>query len=114
MDSSHFTYGNLWRRTFLNFLWDNIFRRQERQQDVRSILSNNFLFRNLTKRELSLTQTLVHVRRYRAGEVVFKQNETGVGMYIIVKGRIDISIYDDGPTEKDKEKEIVVTTLEAG
>jgi len=98
----------------LNFLWDNIFRRQEREQDVRSILSNNFLFRNLTKRELALCQTLVHVRRFRAGEPVFRQNETGVGMYIIGKGRVEISIFDDSPNEKDHTKELVVTTLEVG
>lgn len=98
----------------MNFLWDNIFRRQERQQDVKSILSNNFLFRNLTKRELSLVQTLVHIRRYRTGEPIFRQNETGVGMYIIGKGRVEISIFDDNPAEKQRDKELVVTTLEAG
>jgi len=98
----------------LNYLWDNIFRRQERQQDVKSILSNNFLFRNLNKRELSLAQTLVHIRRYRTGEAIFRQNESGVGMYIIGKGRVEISIFDDSTGSKQNEKEIVVTTLEPG
>jgi CRP-like cAMP-binding protein len=98
----------------LNYLWDNIFKRQEREQDIRSVLSQNFLFRNLSKRELSLIQSLVHIRKYRAAEDIFRQNEAGVGMYIIVKGRVDISVLDDNLTERDKEKEIVVTTLEAG
>ncbi len=98
----------------MNYLWDNIFKRQEREQDIRSVLSQNFLFRNLSKRELSLIQSLVHIRKYRAAEDIFRQNEAGVGMYIIVKGRVDISVLDDNLTERDKEKEIVVTTLEAG
>jgi CRP/FNR family cyclic AMP-dependent transcriptional regulator len=71
----------------LNYLWDNIFKRQEREQDI---------------------------RKYRSGEDIFKQNEAGVGMYIIVKGRVDISVLDDNLTERDREKEIIVTTLEAG
>ena len=98
----------------MNYLWDNIFKRQEREQDIRGVLAQNFLFRNVTKRELSLIQSLVHIRKYRTGEEVFKQNEAGVGMYIIVKGRVDISVLDDNLTERDKDKEIVVTSLEAG
>jgi CRP/FNR family transcriptional regulator, cyclic AMP receptor protein len=98
----------------VNYLWENIFKRLEREQDISSVLSNNILFRNLTKNELRFIEKIIHVRKYRAGELVFRQGETGVGMYIIVKGRVEISIIDDVLMERDKEKEIVVTTLEAG
>ena len=98
----------------MNYLWENIFKRLEREQDISSVLSNNILFRNLTKRELRFVENIIHIRKYRAGENIFRQNENGVGMYIIVKGRVDISIIDDVLMERDKEKEVIVTTLEAG
>lgn len=102
------------RRSFLNFLWDNIFKRLEREQDISSVLSNNILFRNLTKQELRFVEKIIHIRKYRAGEVIFRQNELGVGMYIIVKGRVEISIIDDVLMGRDKEKDVVVTILESG
>jgi CRP/FNR family transcriptional regulator, cyclic AMP receptor protein len=98
----------------VNFLWDNIFKKLDREQDIASVLSNNILFRNLSKRELRFIEKIIHLRKYRAGEIVFRQNENGVGMYIIVKGRVEISIIDDVLVERDREREVVVTTLEAG
>jgi CRP/FNR family transcriptional regulator, cyclic AMP receptor protein len=98
----------------VNYLWDNIFKKLERQQDITTILSNNILFRNLTRKELKFIENIIHIRKFRAGEIIFRQNETGVGMYIIVKGTVDISIIDDIFLERDKEKEVIVTRLESG
>lgn len=98
----------------MNYLWDNIFKKLERQQDIATILSNNILFRNLSRKELKFIENIIHIRKFRAGEIIFRQNETGVGMYIIVKGTVDISIIDDIFLERDKEKEVVVTRLEPG
>jgi CRP/FNR family cyclic AMP-dependent transcriptional regulator len=114
MDSGKRLDDDEWRGPFLNFLWENIFKRLEREQDISSVLSNNILFRNLTKQELRFIEKIIHIRKYRAGEIIFRQNELGVGMYIIVKGRVEISIIDDILLERDKEKDVVVTVLETG
>lgn len=114
MDSLFIADSDFWQRALVNYLWENIFKRLEREQDITSILSNNILFRNLTKHELRFIEKIIHIRKYRSGETIFRQGETGVGMYIIVKGRVEISIIDDVLMERDKEKEIVVTTLESG
>lgn len=98
----------------MNFLWDNIFKKLDRQQDILTILSQNILFRNLTKKELRFIQKIIHIRKYRAGETIFRQNENGVGMYIIVKGSVTISLIEDIFMEGDKEKEVVVARLESG
>jgi CRP/FNR family cyclic AMP-dependent transcriptional regulator len=98
----------------VNFLWDNIFKKLERQEDVVTILSQNILFRNLSKKELHFIEKIIHIRKFRAGETIFKQNENGVGMYIIIKGSVNISIIDDVFLEGDKEKEVVVARLESG
>lgn len=98
----------------MNYLWENIFKRLEREQNISSILANNILFRNLNKKELKFIENIIHIRKFRNGEPIFRQNENGVGMYIIVKGSVDISIIDDVLIERDKEKEVIVTRLEPG
>ncbi len=98
----------------MNFLWENIFKRFEKEQSILSVLSKNILFRNLNKRELRFIEKIVHIRKYRAREVIFRQNENGVGMYIIVKGKVDISVIDDILVERSQEKDVVITRLEAG
>ena len=98
----------------MNFLWENIFKKFEREQNIATVLSQNILFRNLTKKELKFIEKIVHIRKYRAGEYIFRQNENGVGMYIIVNGSVNISIIDDVLMEGDKEKEVVVARLETG
>jgi CRP-like cAMP-binding protein len=98
----------------VQFLWENIFKRLERERDISSILSENILFKNLSKSELRFIEKIIHVRKYRSGEYIFRQDENGVGMYIIVKGRVDISIIDDIFVDPAEEKEVVVTRLDAG
>ncbi|MCC6276949.1 MAG: cyclic nucleotide-binding domain-containing protein [Oligoflexia bacterium] len=98
----------------MQYLWENIFKRLEREQNISSILAQNILFRNLSKSELRFIEKIIHIRKYRAGEYIFRQNENGVGMYIIAKGRVDITIIDDIFIDPSEEKEVVVTRLEPG
>ncbi len=55
------------------------------------------LFSSLTRRELKRLEPLFHDRRYAAGEVVFEQGEEGLGMYVVVAGKVQIK------TENGKE-----------
>lgn len=97
----------------VSFLWDNLFKKDEKERDLIAILKGNFLFENLSLPELRLVRDIVHIRQYRPGEVVFKQGEVGVGMYIIARGHVDISVEDRDP-EKDGKRSIFVTRLERG
>jgi len=98
----------------VNFLWENIFKRMEREQNVAALLSQNILFKNLSKRELTFIEKIVHTRKYRGGEVIFRQNEPGVGMYIIAKGSVEITVIDELSPSNSQPREIIVTRLEAG
>ncbi len=97
----------------MNTLWDNIFRTPKKENDVRSVLENNALFCDLSDRELQFVQDIVHVRRYHAGEAVFRQSEVGVGMYIIVKGRVEIFVTDPAPIQEEF-RDIYITQLTDG
>ncbi|MBX2996248.1 MAG: cyclic nucleotide-binding domain-containing protein [Bdellovibrionaceae bacterium] len=74
----------------MNFQWDNLFRSSAREQKLISKLRENMLFKDLSTRELRLVENIVNIRTYRPGEVVFRQGDAGVGMYIISKGMVNI------------------------
>lgn len=88
-------------QTMVNTLWDNIFRRAEEANDVSQILSRNFLFDSLSKKELHFLRDLVHVRTFHPGETIFRQGEIGVGMYILARGTVDIYVEDPQSPEKE-------------
>ncbi len=94
----------------MNTLWENIFRKPKKEDDIRTVLKENPLFRDLSVRELKFLEDIVHVRRYHAGEAVFRQGEVGVGMYMIVTGRVEIFI--STPDVVDEAfREIYITQL---
>ena len=97
----------------MNYIWDNIFRRPKKDADTRAALKENLLFRDLTDREFHVLEDIVHMRRYHAGEPIFRQDEVGVGMYIIMKGRVEIFVTDFS-APSDQTRDIFITQLTPG
>ncbi len=97
----------------VNYLWENIFRRGPKESDLEMILSENYLFRVLSKAELAFVKSLVHLRLYRPGEPIFRQGELGVGMYIIVKGHVNITV-EDLRVVDESQQNVFVTRLGRG
>lgn len=55
------------------------------------------LFAELRDADLKRVMKMLHVRHYAVGEVVFREGQSGVGMYIIKSGEVDIvARLDDG------------------
>ena len=94
----------------MSLMYDNLFRKDRKKRELRDILANNYIFEELSTRELSFIETLVHVRKYRPGEHVFRQGEVGVGMYIIVNGSVDITV-EDPSLDSTSEEAVYVTRL---
>ena len=94
-------------------MWDNLFRRSDENQEVFEALRQTFVFQPLSKKELGFVQDTVHVRAFKAGETIFRQGEIGVGMYIILRGALEIfvdhSLEDDKPARSH-----MVTRLKSG
>ncbi len=72
--------------------WGNIFKRQD-QQDTYTLLKKVPLFEAMSPREMDAVERIMHRREYRAGEVIFRQGEPGVGMYVVQHGLVEI-IYE--------------------
>jgi CRP-like cAMP-binding protein len=73
----------------MDSLWSNIFRRSD-DESVHALLRDIPLFADLSRRELSAIEDILHRREYERDEVLFRQGNPGVGMYIIQEGRIEI------------------------
>ncbi len=74
-------------------LWANIFKKNHQgEESIISILKKIPIFSELTRKELESIQHILHQRTYRKGEVIFRQGDAGVGMYIIEKGTVLIKL----------------------
>lgn len=74
-------------------IWGNLFnRRNENQDNLKKILHNILIFQDLTDRELTHIERILYRRTYQAGEVIFREGEPGLGMYIIEQGLVDITL----------------------
>lgn len=96
----------------VSYLWENLFRGNSHDQELTKILSENYLFKTLSKPEMSLLKDLVHVRSYKPGETIFTQGELGIGMYIVMKGTVNILI-EDLHTLDESQRNVFITRLSA-
>lgn len=97
----------------VNILWDNLFKKNQKDKDLLAILSENYLFEALTKSELKFVKELVHIRTYKPGEPVFKQGEVGIGMYLIASGAVDVLV-EDLAADRPEMQTVFVTRLGPG
>jgi CRP/FNR family cyclic AMP-dependent transcriptional regulator len=74
-----------------HFLWADLFRRKKAEKaHITDVLKENVLFRTLRAKELQYVTNVVYERVYQPGEPIFQQNDRGLGMYVIVQGRVAI------------------------
>jgi CRP/FNR family cyclic AMP-dependent transcriptional regulator len=71
--------------------WSNIFK--SRKQAARSeyaVLHDIPLFHAIRDAELKIVLRYLHIREFRNGEYIFREGKPGVGMFIIISGRVKI------------------------
>lgn len=54
------------------------------------------LFEKVNRRDWKLVSDLFHVRKYDAGEVIFEKGTPGLGMYVVIDGRVKIVTEENG------------------
>jgi len=75
----------------MNNMWQNIFKlRQKHADETDKILLNIPVFQDLNHHDLRTIKRILHQREYRTNEVIFSQGDVGLGMYIIVRGAVEI------------------------
>ena len=73
--------------------WENIFKDWNRKESEEIItLKQVPVFKNFNNSEFIELEKLMHKRNYNEGDYIFKNRAPGEGMYIIVKGKVKITI----------------------
>ena len=57
-------------------------------EDIQTFLAAVPMFDTLSGRQLKKIASLIHIRRFEKEEIVFRQGDPGVGMYIVMSGEI--------------------------
>ena len=72
-------------------IWENFFRRDGKDYSETTMAFRQVpIFAGLKQRELRDIEKIVHQRDYHSGEAIFHQGDPGLGMYIILKGQVQI------------------------
>jgi CRP/FNR family transcriptional regulator, cyclic AMP receptor protein len=74
---------------------------------IEEVLAKISVFESLTPRELSKIAAIVHRRQYQPGEYVVRQNDPGLGMYVIERGEVNVMLEEEETTKQ-------LTTLKEG
>jgi hypothetical protein len=70
-------------------------------------------FQDFSLSELKLVEDIINIRSYRPGEIIFRQGEIGVGMYIISSGTVNIHTEELEP-QTGEVKTHLITQLTEG
>lgn len=97
----------------MNFIWENLFRSTAKEKTLTQKLRQNILFADLTAAEIKLVEKIINIRTYRPTEMIFRQGEAGVGMYIISKGSVNIYVEEIVPSTGET-KSTLITQLHEG
>lgn len=71
-------------------LWKNIFKKETTHDKTIAILKQVPLFEGMSKAELNAFSAILHRRRFRQKEPVFRTGDPGAGMYILERGSVAI------------------------
>jgi len=76
----------------MDSFWSNILKgKGDNSEGVLDILKKIPIFKDLSRRELAAVKRILHSREYKPNEVIFYQEESGVGMYIIESGTVSVT-----------------------
>jgi CRP-like cAMP-binding protein len=79
------------------FLWQNIFDKDE-PLSLMEVLGKVPIFDELNRHQLKAIERILHRRTYAPGEYIFREGETGMGMYIVEKGEVSV-VYGSSSVE---------------
>ncbi len=74
-----------------NPIWGNsIFRKKKKDDDIFALLKGIPIFSDLLPKEIAEVEKIMHRRVYKKNEPIIRMGDPGLGMYIIVKGTVEI------------------------
>ena len=72
-------------------MWGNPFKKLTKEVENNiEFLSSVPIFDSLSRRQKEKINSFIHVRRYEIDEIVFRQGDPGVGLYILREGEVSV------------------------
>lgn len=74
-----------------NPIWGNdIFKTKKKEDNIFVLLKQVPIFSDLNPKEVAEVEKIMHRRSYKKSEPIIRMGDPGLGMYIIVKGMVEI------------------------
>ncbi|MBN1291240.1 MAG: cyclic nucleotide-binding domain-containing protein [Candidatus Latescibacteria bacterium] len=74
-----------------NYFWSNPLKKSGHEnENYFFFLSSVPIFDSLTRRQIDKLQRIIHIRNFSKDEIVFRQGDPGVGLYIVKDGSVDV------------------------
>ncbi len=92
-----------------DIIWGNILSLKGKTDTLFDFLKNTPLFSGFSPKDIKNIEKIVHLRKFKKNEIVFKEDEPGTGMYIIKKGAVRIS--KQTPNGASQGREEIISTF---
>lgn len=87
-----------------NPIWSAINIKKDKEEDVFKVLKKVPIFSDLSKKEIKEVEKVMYRRFYKKNEPIFRMGNPALGMYVILKGSVEIVEETVNPTLPDQEK----------
>lgn len=95
----------------VSFLWKNFFKQKEKS--VKERLRSSYIFQDLTSKELKQIEDFAHIREYRPQETIFARGDMALGIYIVIKGTVNIFLETNTNNHSSKPDSPIVQLTES-
>ena len=95
--------------SILRFFWESHPILKRRGDNLVEFIKKIDVFHNFSGLELLFLIKGLHYRRFSKGEVVFRENDIGVGFYLISKGGVDIEVETTTSISREKTSRKVIS-----
>ncbi len=74
-----------------NIFWSNIFKKPEDElQTIARLWQSTPLFRDIPARQIAFLCETMHVRQFKAEEIIFKRGDQGAGAILVLEGEVKV------------------------
>ena len=85
-----------------------------KENTIPKFLKKIDVLKNFSENELRILANSMHFRRFSEKEVIFRQNDVGIGFYFIYSGRVDVIIAGEGQEDGDNDQKLGTYLLSLG
>lgn len=99
--------------SLLKYFWQSGPLSGNKGDNIPKFLRKIEVLKNFSDNELRILSQSLHIRNFSDQEVIFRQKDTGIGLYFVFNGQVDVIVESDDRVS-DKTQENIIITLDRG